>query len=184
MMCTRSGNRCRVFVLFSLLVLTTGVCRCGSNDQRISLADFEASNLIGIWEAHYSFVAGTEVLVFKEDGTYQQIYDDSNGCLYVSPWNEWDIERRTDGRVWIHLKGGRWFPHGPEFAELEGMDPVMSGEVHYFFDHVTNTPVAMPGKLLLYVEPRPNSKGFVLMHFAYDIDDSGPQQFEPVENEP
>lgn len=163
-----------------LLLVTCGPCRCGSDRRRIPLADFQTSDLVGIWEAHYTYVTGIEMLVFKEDGTYQQIYEGLNDYLYVSSWNEWQVERRVDGRIWVYLEGGRWFPEGPEIADLEGMDPFRPETVHHFYDHATNSSVAMQGRLILDVIPRSNSKGFVLMHFAYDVD-SGTDLFRPAE---
>lgn len=171
-----------IFV-FSLIALAIWTCGCGSECQSVSLVDFDALDLVGTWEAHYTYPDSVDKLVFKEDGTYQQIYDGPGDYLHVSSWNEWRIEYKEDGRVWIYLENGRWFPEGPEIAELEGMDPFRPETVHHFYDHAANKGLTMPGRLTLDVRPWTNSKGFVLMHFAYDID-SGTDRFGPTESRP
>lgn len=165
--------------LGSLLVLTICACICGGEDTSVWLEEPEAPDLVGIWEAHYPLDNGVEVLVFREDGTYQQAYENREGYLYVSDWSEWTISRAVNGRVWVYLEGGRWFPEGPEVAALEGMDPLRPNDLHHFYDPATNGSITMQNRLILTTEPWHTARGFVLVHFAFDID-SGTEHFEPV----
>jgi hypothetical protein len=106
-----------ICVLFTLS--TAGGCRSGTDSSDSA----EDAVLVGTWKAEYderefhrrgcfAAVTGVETLILRADGTYQQIYDDGEGYVYTSPWNEW---YQRDNRV--HLDGGRFYPLGIEDAE-------------------------------------------------------------------
>jgi hypothetical protein len=161
-------------------MLLSSVLACQSTETYVegSLTSFSDSEIEGIWQAQYDFHEGVETLILNKDKTYLQAYEDTKGFLYSGTGN-WETETDLSGRVYVHLLGGLWFPLGPKDALLKGMDPQFPGEPHYFFDHQTNKGIPMPNALILEVIPRGNSKGFVLFHFAYDID-SAPEHFEPA----
>lgn len=165
-------------ILVCLLIVSVLSCQSNNIYTEEALENFSDSNMIGIWQAQYDFYDGTEILVFNKDKTYSQSYEDTKGFLY-SNTGGWKVETDLDGRVFVHLSNGLWFPFGPEIALLKGMDIQFKGEQHKFFDHQTSTLVQMPNKLVLEIVPRNNIKGFVLFHFAYDID-SAPEYFEPI----
>ncbi len=166
-------------LLISLLGLTICACICGSGDQSAWVEEPRGSDLVGVWEADYSLADGIEILIFREDGTYQQVYEDHDGYLYVSSWNGWTVSQGADGRVWVYLEGGRWFPHGPEVADLEGMDPSRPSQPHHFYDPVTNGFITMEGRLILTARPWRNSRGLALIHFNFDVD-SHVEYFQPI----
>ncbi|NIN94247.1 MAG: hypothetical protein GTO49_04500, partial [Anaerolineae bacterium] len=111
------------FTLSVLVAATTASC-CGG---WLASYDLEASDLVGTWSADYevSFgrrcwyrMTGVETLTLRADGTYQQLYDDGRGYVYVSPWNRWRLEEEEDrGASILHLEGGRFYPLGKEWAE-------------------------------------------------------------------
>ena len=69
-------------------------------------ADFQESDLLGAWEAHYSSPGtGIDRIVFQADGTFQQFYDSQESYTYVTPWNHWYVERLPEGNtIHIHLE--------------------------------------------------------------------------------
>ena len=153
-------------------------------------ATFQPSDLDGTWEAYYP---GRDVdrLMINADGTYQQVFDNGKGYVYISPWNEWRMERLPDGRVRLHLEGGRYYPEGIEIAEAEGMHYVPEGtseelqcfrEMPWsFHDSVTEEPLTMVGELILDVDASPSFPGgMALVHMQYDID-SGADEFYLIE---
>ncbi len=172
--------------MFALVLTITLACEGIVNPP----ATLQPSDLIGIWEARYPG-RGVDKLIIKADGTYQQVFDDGKGYVYTSPWNEWRMERLPDGRVRLHLEGGRYYPEGPEIAEAEGMHYVPEGASEElqrfretpwtFFDSVTGEPLTMVGELILNVNASPSFRGgMALVHMQYDID-SGPGEFYLIE---
>ncbi|NIQ82575.1 MAG: hypothetical protein GTN93_31755 [Anaerolineae bacterium] len=121
---TEAGLTMRSQFQFSLSVLvaaTIASC-CG---RWVASYGLEASDLVGTWSADYeaSFgrrcwyrMTGVETLTLRADGTYQQIYDDGRGYVYVSPWNRWRLEEDRGASI-LHLEGGRFYPLGKEWAE-------------------------------------------------------------------
>ena len=168
-------------VVFVLVLTMTLACGGIVNPP----TNFQPSDLDGTWEAHY-LGRSVDRLVIKADRTYQQIFDNRNGYVYISPWNEWHMERLSDGRVRLHLEGGRYYPEGIKIAEAEGMHYVPKGaseelqrfrEMPWsFYDSVTEEPLTMVGELILDVDASPSFPGrMALVHMQYDIDS------EPVE---
>jgi hypothetical protein len=146
-------------------------------------ADVTAVDLVGIWEAHYSINDGMDRLVLRADGTYQQVYYSQwKKYTYETPWNRWHLERFADGRARIYLEGARYYPQGVEVGELEGLEyyppgwgnwPQIHGPEpypHVFYDEQSDEFLTMVGQLILDVRPQFSSKGFVLVHLAYDAD--------------
>ena len=66
---------------------------------------FQESDLIGTWQAHYGSLHTTDTLVLRGDGTYKQIFVRSDGYRYESGWNRWWLERRPSGGLYLHLEG-------------------------------------------------------------------------------
>jgi hypothetical protein len=112
---------------------TTGCC------ARFSSALPEPSDLVGTWRAYYeeheferrgclSEVTGIETLTLRADGTYQQVYEDGKGYVYVSSWSRWFLES-SKGSLVLHLEGGRFYPLG-----IDGAERLASGQLSYHSD--------------------------------------------------
>lgn len=109
-------------VTLSVLVAATIVSCCG---RWLASYDLEASDLVGTWSADYEAafgkrcwyrMTGVETLTLRADGTYQQVYDDGRGYVYVSPWNRWHLKDDRGASI-LHLEEGRFYPLGIEWAE-------------------------------------------------------------------
>lgn len=104
----------------TLLILATLLTSACSMLCSKPPATFQDADLVGTWEADYrkyrnhggpwTAITSIEVLIFRSDGTYQQLYDDGEGTRYISAWNKWWVERFPDGAVRVHLNGGRFYP--------------------------------------------------------------------------
>lgn len=111
-----------IALLFLVIVLTSSCIGLRSNPP----PTFHDSDLVGTWKADYSKyrdgsyrwdeVKSVEVLVFRSDGTYQQIYDDGEGARYTSTWNKWWVERFPEGAIRVHLEGGVFYPAQIEYG--------------------------------------------------------------------
>jgi hypothetical protein len=143
--------------------------------------NLQDSDLVGAWEARYR-ERGIDKLILRADGTFKQIYHDyiEEGYVYETPWNEWTIERFSDGRAWIHLQGARLYRDGIKVAERDGMHPPgpedqpdfwgESGPPPFsFYDPITEESLYMVGELVLNI--RSDSSGqLVLLHMWRDLD--------------
>jgi len=143
-------------------------------------ATFQASDLVGIWEASYGhrgdyiYGKGSDRLILRADGTFKQIYENqAEDYVYETPWNEWSVEHFSDGRVHVHLKGARYYLAGIREAEQEGVWPTSSslpvtgGEPESFHDPFDPErryrSVHMVGELILNIRVLPSGK-LVLAH--------------------
>lgn len=85
----------------------------------------QISDLVGVWQANYfpdefSFydkcarekVQGVrEILILKEDGTYEQ-WVEKEGVIIASVKNrKWWIEQADKSTAWLHLEKGLYYPH-------------------------------------------------------------------------
>jgi hypothetical protein len=121
------------------------------------------SELVGIWEARY-MEWGFDELILKPDGTFKQVYREltRENYTYETPWNEWWVERFSDGRVRVHLEGARYYLAGIKVAE--GVQ-----SIPYFYDPVGEKQLHMIDELVLNV--RSTSSGeIILLHMWTDFD--------------
>jgi hypothetical protein len=130
-------------------------------------ATFRETDLVGTWEGHYGVPWGTDRLILREDGTFKQIYRDEKGYVYETLWNKWWVEHFPDGRVRVHLEGGRWYLNGIKFAELDGLrSPGIGGPpARHFYDPFAKGWVEMVRKLVLNVR-RVSSGELILVHMS------------------
>jgi hypothetical protein len=164
-----------------LLCILSSIAACVSTPSWVegSLISFSDPDLEGMWEAHYDLYDGVEILVFNQDKTYVQLYEDPQGFLYSNDTGTWEIKKDASNRVFVHLDGGLWFPLGAKNAQLKGKDSLFSDIPYPYYDHTAKKVITMLNELILEVIPRANRKGFVLFQFASDIDVS-PEHFEPA----
>jgi hypothetical protein len=140
-------------------------------------ATLQDSDLVGTWEATYRQLVraiGADRLVLRTDGTFQQHYQayDDPSYVYETPWNPWWLERFADGRVRLHLKGGRYYERGYDVFQP-------------LYDPIANDSVPMVGELVLNV--RSDRRGqLILLHMLYSADEGyaliggGSQEFRRV----
>jgi hypothetical protein len=106
-----------------LTLFALGSCQTGDDLRDITVAD-----LVGTWKADYSQSAanvdpsGVEIIVLKNDGTYQQTYTDNSGVIYQSHWLNWSLD---EDKV-VHLESGLWFPLGVREAREAAQGAVLS----------------------------------------------------------
>jgi len=128
-------------------------------------ATLQELDLVGTWEADYGSWLGIDTLILREDGTFKQIYENrGESYTFETPWNKWRLERFPDGRIWVHLKGARYFLGGIPVAEIrekngsfcdpfhpQRFDRLRSGEsiVHLAGEVVVNVRVLPSGELVL-----------------------------------
>jgi len=147
---------------------------------------FRDSELVGTWKTRYTgWPAGdVDMLVFREDGTFRQIYENYRveDYVYESQWTKWWVERFSDGRVRVHLPGARYYESGIATAELDGLavpcpteQPGCTGEPrlppHSFYDPFAREYLHMTGELVLNV--RADSGGEFLLHHMWSNSDRG-----------
>lgn len=85
------------------------------------------SDLVGVWQADYEDilafdnrsgrliqVLGSETLILRSDGTYEQVYDDGQGNVTSIQGDRWYLD---DVDI-IHLVGGMWPQLGPADSEF------------------------------------------------------------------
>ena len=78
---------------------------------------------------------------------------------FETDWNQWPVQRLSDGRVRVHFWGARFYQDGIHFAEERG-----SGDgAGTFYDPLSVTPVHMDGKLILNVRVDPDGE-LILYH--------------------
>lgn len=110
---------------------------------------FKETDLVGTWVASYS-LNDRDILTLREDGTYQQIYENPDaGQRYESNWQEWWVERRESGYIRLHLKGMRRCDGPTSICEREGggIDSQLLWAIDYCEDEV----VKMPDEVVLIV---------------------------------
>jgi hypothetical protein len=82
-------------------VSTTSSWACLPAPSALSVDD-----LVGTWRADFGGGTGVDTLVLNGDGTYTQSYNNSaSGYHYESPPNEWRLEQRSSGGMYLHMEG-------------------------------------------------------------------------------
>lgn len=105
-----------------LVLLTVAACSfAGSTNPSSTLQD---ADLVGTWGLSYGR-QGKDRLCLRADGTFKQIYTSTfiEGYRFETPWEQWWLERFSDGTVRLHLQSARYYRHGIQMAELDGLMP-------------------------------------------------------------
>jgi len=137
--------------------------------------NFRDSDLIGTWQPTDEAGVATDEIILREDGTYKQTYQQSNGYRYESVWNRWWIEHRISGGVYVHLEGMRYCHSTDEIcARADG-----GGGDSLFYDPCEDRVLKMEGEVLLAVTGTQGTrdpsiigapKGIALMHIRPSLD--------------
>lgn len=161
-------------VLLLLVIIPLGCCQVITtlSTPEISKsqnppATLQELDLVGTWKADYGSRLGVDKLILREDGTFKQIYENRReNYTFETPWNKWWLERFPDGRIWVHLKGARYYLGGIPVAEIYekegwGHDPFHPQR----FDRLRRgeSIVHMVGKVVLNVRVLPSGE-LVLAH--------------------
>lgn len=151
----RPAGTLRNLVLIATLSAVLPWCSCTIGPRPTAYSDppptFQDSDLVGSWQAVYggheaegglwARMSGVEMLVLRADGMYQQVYNDGNERVQTGSWNTWSIERLPDGRVQVHLVGGRFYP-----LEIELGEDLADGTwAYHTYDDGTGHPLRLDG---------------------------------------
>lgn len=136
---------------------------------------FQEPDLIGTWQVSHEAATSTDMIILREDGTYRQMYEKSNGRRYESSWNRWQVERRPGGGLYVHLEGMRYCDSIDEDCERhEG-----GGGDWLFYDFCEDRVLKMRGEVILAIVGTEGSRhpvlktaprGIALMHMRSDLD--------------
>jgi hypothetical protein len=177
-----------------LLVLIVGISFCLFTTPKVLLAaeapfsnpseSFQEGDLVGIWETRYSNW-GVDTIIIREDGTYKQIFKKlDTDYSFETPWNPWQLEAQSDGRILLHLNGGLYFKMGPKYAEKiktgitipipcpdsqEDCQEITIPDL--FYDPVAHGLIEMNSELILNV--RMDRKGAILLTHMWTSSDRG-----------
>lgn len=137
-------------------------------------AAFQESDLVGTWQARYFPRAVTDTLVLREDGTYQQVYeDDLADYYYTSPWNQWYVEYRPSGGFHLHLVGMHYCLGTDEICRRESG----GGGSHPYYDFCEDRTIwNMGNEIILAVTGREEGipdtesplQGMLLRHMRFN----------------
>ena len=135
---------------------------------------FQESDLVGTWQARYFPRAVTDTLTLREDGTYQQVYqDDLANYYYTSPWNRWYAEHRPSGGLYLHLEGMRYCLGTNEVCRRQGG----GGGSHPYYDFCEDRSIRnMGNEVILAVTGRFEGipwaesppRGILLQHMRFN----------------
>lgn len=154
-------------ILLIILVLVMLIASCTTDISKSSnppetLQEFD---LVGTWMANYGSYRGIDRLVLREDGLFQQTYENPrDGYVFQTSWNQWRLDHLADGRVRIYLKGARYYAGGEPGGELIATEPwTFCDPFAERGDDWTKWDINMIGKLVLNVRLLPSGE-LVLYH--------------------
>jgi hypothetical protein len=103
--------------------------------------------LIGTWQSRHGSWA-TDTIILREDGTYKQVYySQPNDYYYESTWNEWWLEHRASGGLYLHLDGMRYCLSTDEVCRKEGG----GGGNWTYYDRCEGRSIPMDGQVILTI---------------------------------
>lgn len=178
-------------VLFANACAATNYIIVGTSDPSVIL--LAEQEIAGTWVSHYNVIGLWPVshwleqdrLIIREDGIFKQIYRNAwDYCYrYETPWNEWWIEARPDGNMWLHLKGARYYVMGARVGEREGLlcpnDDCSAGTPDAFLDPFSDAMPTMVGELILVVRKSASGRT-ILVHMCASQDGCGYEYFSRV----
>jgi len=114
-------------------------------------ASFSPADLVGMWSAGSPDQRDT--LTIRPDGTYKQAVHIEFTSLpavdYESDWQEWWLEPRDNGTIYLHLEGFRMCGFNPEISCTQ------RGASGHDFCRNASIPLSDDGVILVLGAPRP-----------------------------
>jgi hypothetical protein len=108
---------------------------------------FTEAALIGTWQSRHGSWA-TDTIILRGDGTYQQVYHSRpNDYYYESTGNEWWLERRASGGLYLHLDNMRYCLSTDELCRKEDG----GGGDWTYYDRCEGRSIPMGGQVILTV---------------------------------
>jgi hypothetical protein len=189
-----------ILIIFSILVLTIivgfGVMRVSIYVIRGAQLQSEApfmnppvtiseDDLLGTWQTEY-MEWGSDIITINRDGSFKQVYEDKHiedgKFEYKSPRNSWWIEKLSDGRVYLHLKGGKYYLNGVSFAKRVDTgdsiciddSPLCANATRlplYLYDWIGDDFVRVEGELILNI--RATQSGEIVLLHLWSSSDKG-----------
>lgn len=133
-----------------------------------SPASVSATDLVGTWQAEYAAGRAIDTVVIRADGTYRQVYADTSGYTYEGLWQEWRVETRPGGCVYLHMECMRYFVAGVEKA-----NDITKGMAARLLEPCEDRIIETGGELVLTVVSSPLPPGSIrLMQLKPDADTS------------
>ena len=126
----------------------------------------------------YSTSRNEELYIFN-NGTYKQIYKDK-GIAIESPLNNWWLEELSDGGIYLHLEGAKYYFYGPSRTDKykticpagdSTCEQVMNQISNEAYDWIGNNWIDVSDQLILNV--RMESNGNVILMHLWDSGDQG-----------
>ncbi len=121
----RGWVMCFVFILLTACALSTDRRERGSESHPGEWncpplpQTFKESDLVGTWQSRHGSWA-TDTIILRQDGTYKQVYySRPNDYYYESTWNEWWLEHRASGGLYLHLDDMRYCLSTDELCRAE-----------------------------------------------------------------
>jgi len=158
--------------------MTVGCIGGENSSSKNPPQNFQESYLVGTWQANYG-VNRLDTLIIRSNGSYQQIYHEPDGYTYESSWNDWYIEYKDNGKIYLHLKGMKYYPMGRELGESGGVYPLSypsAGKVIHFYNRDEDSAVKMLDEVILRihgVEGEWAPRNIILVHMVTDPDIGG-----------
>ena len=112
------------FIGTGILILLASLTACNIKKGPVYIPydDLKFEYLVGSWQAEYkeeffgSF--GIEILTINSDGTYKQVFYDSQGIVYENKLGRWSLEDLSSGVAQLQLEEGVFLP-GVLFLSLK-----------------------------------------------------------------
>jgi hypothetical protein len=120
-----------------------------SHPKSVKIADIS-----GIWVADYSenifadkeISRAIEIIKLREDGMYQQIFDNNAGYRYESSLNTWKIEKQKEGEWVVILHDMRYFPDGIKNIEIS---KTVYPEFRLFIENASTSLFGLNSRLII-----------------------------------
>lgn len=107
---------------------------------------FQISDLTGTWVAEYG--AAIDTIEIRSDGQFRQTYKRfTDDYQFSNSWNNWWLEQRDSGGLYLHLEGMR---RCDNIDALCYLDEGGGGQYRYW-DFCENRKIRMPNSVILMV---------------------------------
>lgn len=174
----------RTFVVLLFLFLIPLACMQSTSEAHKEIGwrcpplpeTFEESDLIGTWYSRYNSLSN-DTITLQADGTYKQVYRETNGYTFESPLNRWYLEHRPDGGTYLHLVKMHYCLSIEEVCKREegggGNWPYYDSCVDHSIKMVNEVILAVTGdEGFRYPGIQSVPRGIILWHMKSDADNA------------